>query len=92
MIEILTESLLAEVGSETLFNFIRMSDNISEFLFTPPYFLSVIFIFSELFDFLIDLSYSINKQAAWPPGAADTVCPRPRARTQLYSFIAGRDS
>jgi len=24
------------------------------------------------------------KQAAWPPGAADTVCLRPRARTQLH--------
>jgi len=29
------------------------------------------------------------QQAAWPPVAADTVFPHPRARTQLHIFIAG---
>jgi len=33
---------------------------------------------------------AIKKQAAWQPGAADTVCSRLRARTKLHSFIAGR--
>ena len=38
------------------------------------------------------VSLDIIQQAAWPPGAADTVFPCPRARTQLHSFLAGHDS
>ena len=37
------------------------------------------------------LSYCVLKQVVWPPGAADTVCPRSRAiNPTSQAFIAGR--